>query len=165
MKPFLLFAAAAATCLSAHAQLADPKSSVVLHAARFLDVATGQITSPAEILVTGDRITAIGKSVPRPDPRTEVLDLGDRTLLPGLIDAHVHLFLHPGDEALETVDESVPQRTLLAAIAAKDDLLAGFTAERDMGTEGAGSADTAVRNAIDAGLIPGPRMRDLRQRH
>ncbi len=55
--------------------------------------------------------------------------------------------------------ESVPERTISAVLAARDDLLAGFTAERDMGTEGAGSADTAVRNAIDAGLVPGPRLR------
>ena len=89
----------------------------------------------------------------------KVIDLGDRTLMPGLIDAHVHLFLHPGAEDLQTVEESVPQRVILAAVAAKADLMAGFTAERDMGTEGAGSASTAVRNAIDAGLIPGPRMR------
>ncbi len=79
--------------------------------------------------------------------------------MPGLIDAHVHLFLHPGAEDLQTVEESVPQRTILATLAAKADLMAGFTAERDMGTEGAGSADTAVRNAINDGLIPGPRLR------
>jgi imidazolonepropionase-like amidohydrolase len=71
----------------------------------------------------------------------------------------VHLFLHPGAEDLQTVQESVPWRTLLAAQAAKADLLAGFTAERDMGAEGAGSADSAVRDAIDQGLIPGPRLR------
>ena len=159
-KPSRLLAAL--LCLLAatvHAQLADPKSTVVLHAAHALDIATGQILSPAEILITGDRITAIGPHVPRPDPRTDVLDLGDRTLMPGLIDAHVHLFLHPGAEDLQTVEESVPQRTILAAIAARDDLLAGFTAERDMGTEGAGSADSAIRDAINAGLIPGPRLR------
>jgi imidazolonepropionase-like amidohydrolase len=79
--------------------------------------------------------------------------------MPGLIDVHVHLFLHPGAEDLQTVKESVPQRTILAVLAARDDLMAGFTAERDMGTEGAGSADTAVREAIDAGLVPGPRLR------
>jgi imidazolonepropionase-like amidohydrolase len=88
-----------------------------------------------------------------------MIDLGDTTLLPGLIDAHVHLFLHPGAEDLQTVQESVPWRTLLAAQAAKADLMAGFTAERDMGTEGAGSADSAIRDAIDQGLIPGPRLR------
>jgi len=71
----------------------------------------------------------------------------------------VHLFLHPGAEDLQTVQESVPQRTIMAVLAARDDLMAGFTAERDMGTEGAGSADTAVRKAIDEGLVPGPRLR------
>ena len=79
--------------------------------------------------------------------------------MPGLIDAHVHLFLHPGAEDLQTVEESVPERTLVAADAAKQDLFAGFTAERDMGTEGAGCADVAVRDAINKGLIHGPRMR------
>jgi imidazolonepropionase-like amidohydrolase len=123
-----------------------------------LDVNTGRILAPGEILIDGERIAAVGSSVVRP-AGVELIDLGDRTLLPGLIDAHVHLFLHPGDEGLQTVQESVPQRTLLAALAAKNDLLAGFTAERDMGTEGAGSADTAVRNAIDRGLVPGPRLR------
>jgi imidazolonepropionase-like amidohydrolase len=88
-----------------------------------------------------------------------VIDLGDRTLMPGLIDAHVHLFLHPGAEDLQTVQESVPQRTITAVLAARADLMAGFTAERDMGTEGAGPADTAVRNAIDDGSVPGPRLR------
>jgi imidazolonepropionase-like amidohydrolase len=79
--------------------------------------------------------------------------------LPGLIDSHVHLFLHPGAEDLQSIQESVSQRTIIATLAARDDLMAGFTAERDMGTEGAGSASTAVRNAIDKGLIPGPRLR------
>ena len=109
--------------------------------------------------MTGDRITEVGRHVSRPNSKTEVIDLGSLTLMPGLIDAHVHLFLHPGAEDLQTVEESVPQRTLLAAAAARDDLMAGFTAERDMGSEGAGSADTAVRNAIDTGLICGPRLR------
>ena len=79
--------------------------------------------------------------------------------MPGLIDAHIHLFLHPGAEDLQTVEESVPQRTIIATLAARDDLMAGFTAERDMGTEGAGSADSAVRNAIEEGHVPGPRLR------
>jgi imidazolonepropionase-like amidohydrolase len=130
----------------------------VLHAARLLEVDTGRVIAPAEILIDGERITAVGSSVPHPSGAT-LIDLGDTTLLPGLIDVHVHLFLHPGAEDLQTVEESVPQRTLLAMLAARDDLMAGFTAERDMGTEGAGSADTAVRNAINTGLYPGPRLR------
>ena len=121
-----------------------------------LDVRAGRVVSPGLVVVTGDRITAIGGTAPG---GAETIDLGDVTLMPGLIDAHVHLFLHPGAEDLQTVQESVPQRTLIAMDAAKLDLMAGFTAERDMGTEGAGSADTAIRNAINEGLFPGPRMR------
>ena len=152
MKTVLTLLVAA---LSVVAQTPRP---IVLHAARLLDVNTGNITAPGEVLVQGDRIAAIGANVTRP-PGAQVIDLGDTTLLPGLIDAHVHLFLHPGAEDLQTVEESVPQRTILATLAARDDLMAGFTAERDMGTEGAGAADTAVRNAINRGLIPGPRLR------
>jgi imidazolonepropionase-like amidohydrolase len=132
--------------------------AVVLRAAHLLEIGTGRVISPGEILVDGERISAVGTTVSRP-AGAQVIDLGDTTLLPGLVDAHVHLFLHPGAEDLQTVEESVPQRTVLAILAARDDLMAGFTAERDMGTEGAGSADTAVRNAIDKGLIPGPRLR------
>ncbi len=138
---------------------ATPESSaVILHAARLLNVEQGTVQSPGEVLVRDGRIAQVGASVPH-SPGVTILDLGDTTLMPGLIDAHVHLFLHPGAEDMQTVVESVPERTIYAELAARADLLAGFTAERDMGTEGAGSADTAVRNAIDAGLIPGPHMR------
>jgi imidazolonepropionase-like amidohydrolase len=132
--------------------------AVVLHANRLLDVEGGKIVTPGEVLVEGERIVAAGTSVAHP-AGAEVIDLGDTTLMPGLIDAHIHLFLHPGAEDLQTVQESVPQRTITATLAAKADLMAGFTAERDMGTEGAGSADRAVRDAINSGQIPGPRLR------
>jgi imidazolonepropionase-like amidohydrolase len=138
-------------------QPASPPA-VVLHAARLLDIRNGRVVTPGEVLVRGGRIAEAGPVVAHPQG-AEVIDLGDRTLLPGLIDAHVHLFLHPGAEDLQTVQESVPQRTIAATLAARDDLMAGFTAERDMGTEGAGSADTAVRDAINEGRIPGPRLR------
>lgn len=137
---------------------APPPHAIVLHAAHLLDIEAGRIISPGEVLVEGERIAEVGNAVKHP-AGAKIIDLGDKTLMPGLIDAHVHLFLHPGAEDLQTVEESVPQRTILATLAARDDLMAGFTAERDMGTEGAGSADTAVRNAINAGQIPGPRMR------
>ena len=142
----------------AAAQATTGPRVTVLHAARLLDIRKGTVVSPGEILVFGDRIVEVGASVKHP-AGAEVIDLGDRTLMPGMIDAHVHLFLHPGAEDLQTVQESVPQRTIRATLAARDDLMAGFTAERDMGTEGAGSADTAVRDAINSGAIPGPRLR------
>jgi imidazolonepropionase-like amidohydrolase len=142
----------AALLPAAHAQ------TVVLHAAHLLDIESGRLLSPGEVLVQGERIARTAETVPHP-AGAEVVDLGETTLMPGLIDAHVHLFLHLGAEDLQTVKESVPQRTILAVLAAHDDLMAGFTAERDMGTEGAGSADTAVREAIDAGLVAGPRLR------
>lgn len=162
------FAVAAAGLLeSASAQMmqsgwehtyAPPSHPIVLHAARLLEVESGKIISPGEVLVRGDKIAEAGQSVAHPSD-AQTIDLGDTTMMPGLIDAHVHLFLHPGNEGLQTVEESVPQRTVQATLAARDDLMAGFTAERDMGTEGAGSADTAVRNAINRGEIPGPRLR------
>lgn len=154
----LLASAALVACtLSLRAQQA-PSQATVLHAARILDVAQGKTLSPGEVLVVGNHIREAGTHVTHPTGAT-LIDLGDATLMPGLIDAHVHLFLHPGAEDLQTVEESVPQRTLSAAAAAKADVLAGFTAERDMGTEGAKCADVAVRNAINDGSIPGPRMR------
>ncbi len=142
----------------APAQTNTTPAPVVLHAARLLDIETGRISAPGEVLLRGERIAEVGSAVSHP-AGAQMIDLDDTTLLPGLIDAHVHLFLHPGAEDLQTVQESAPQRTIMATLAARADLMAGYTAERDMGTEGAGSADTAVRNAIDQGLIPGPRLR------
>jgi imidazolonepropionase-like amidohydrolase len=142
----------------ASAQTETPSRPIVLHAARLLDIESGRIIKPGEVLVRGERIAEAGSSVTHPAD-AEAIDLGDATLMPGLIDAHIHLFLHPGAEDLQTVEESVPQRTIIALSAARDDLMAGFTAERDMGTEGAGAADSAVRDAINKGMYPGPRLR------
>jgi imidazolonepropionase-like amidohydrolase len=157
-----LFAACVLACVAGHAAAQQPTATttpaIVLQAARLLQIDTGTFLQPGEVIVEGDLIRAVGTSVEHP-LGAKIVDLGDVTLLPGLIDSHVHLFLHPGAEDLQTVKESIPWRTVLAAQAAKADLLAGFTAERDMGTEGAGSADTAVRDAINEGLIPGPRLR------
>ena len=158
MKTFIYVLMSGLFALPGGAQLTGQSHPVVLHAARMLDMASGTVVTPGEVLVERERIVAVGVHVDRP-AGVEVIDLGDRTLMPGMIDAHVHLFLHVGAEDLQTIQESVPERTLIAAGAAKADLMAGFTAERDMGTEGAGCADVAVRNAINNGLIPGPRLR------
>ena len=156
---FLALSCSLALTLSARGQAPGTSPHpIVLHAARLLDIKAGKLIQPGEVLIQGDRIVEVGSAVKHP-AGAEVLDLGDRTLMPGLIDAHIHLFLHPGAEDLQTVQESVPERTITATLAASDDLMAGFTAERDMGTEGAGSADTAVRNAINEGRVPGPRLR------
>jgi imidazolonepropionase-like amidohydrolase len=152
---FVVACLACAPCLG-NAQ--QSQTAVVLHAARLLQVDSGTVIQPGEVLVEGNRIKAVGKSVEHP-AGAKVVDLGGATLMPGLIDAHIHLFLHPGAEDLQTVEESVPWRVILAEQAAKDDVMAGYTAERDMGTEGAGSADTAIRDAINKGIIPGPRLR------
>jgi imidazolonepropionase-like amidohydrolase len=156
--PVLTMLALACALISNARSQTDSAHLIVLHAARLLDIESGRISKPGEVLVQGERIVEAGTKVAHP-AGAEIIDLRDSTLLPGLIDAHVHLFLHPGAEDLQTVEESVPQRTIIATLAARADLMAGFTAERDMGTEGAGSADTAVRNAIDQGLVPGPRLR------
>jgi len=161
-KKYLAGTALLACIVSVSGAIAQSQSSqttaIILRAARLLDIENGKVITPGEVLVQGDRIVEAGSSVKHPSG-AQTIDLGDATLMPGLIDAHIHLFLHPGAEDLQTVEESVPQRTIMAILAARDDLMAGFTAERDMGTEGAGSADTAVRNAIDQGQVPGPRLR------
>ncbi len=156
----MVVAALSASTLNAQAQQRPTakSSTFVLHAARVLNVEQGTVLAPGEVSIRDGRIVQVGSAVPHPAD-AQLIDLGNTTLMPGLIDAHVHLFLHPGAEDMQTVMESVPERTIDASLAARADLMAGFTAERDMGTEGAGSADTAVRNAIDAGLIPGPHMR------
>jgi imidazolonepropionase-like amidohydrolase len=153
---FLLFITL--TCTAVPRSQVAGAHPILLRAARLLDIENGRVLKPGEVLVEGERIVEAGSKVTHPTA-AETIDLGDSTLLPGLIDAHVHLFLHPGAEDLQTIQESVPQRTILATLAARADLMAGFTAERDMGTEGAGSADTAVRNAIEQGMIPGPHLR------
>jgi imidazolonepropionase-like amidohydrolase len=112
------------------------------------------------VLVTGDRITAIGAKVDAP-PGARRIDLAGSTLIPGLIEGHGHLFLHPYDETSwddQVLHESVALRTVRAVSHARLTLLAGFTTERDLGTEGAGYADVGLKNAIDQGIVPGPRL-------
>ena len=155
---FFCVLAGLSACASFGQSTSPANAPIVLHAARLLEIESGKIVAPGEVLVQGERIVEVGSNVRHP-AGAQVIDLGETTLMPGLIDAHVHLFLHPGAEDLQTVEESVPQRTIMALLAAREDLMAGFTAERDMGTEGAGSADTAVRDAINQGLAPGPRLR------
>jgi len=114
------------------------------------------------VLTAGPRIVAVGPAAAVHAPAdATTLELPGATLLPGLIDAHSHLFLHPYNETLwndQVLKEPVPYRTLRAAQQARATLLAGFTTLRDLGTEGAGYADVSLRQAIADGLIEGPRL-------
>lgn len=112
------------------------------------------------VLVRGDTIAAVGPDVTAPaDART--IALPGTTLMPGMIDAHVHLFLHPYNEAPwndQVLKEPLALRTVRAAANARATLMAGFTTVRDLGTEGAGYADVGLKSAIAQGIVPGPRM-------
>ena len=112
-----------------------------------------------QLLVRDGKIEAVGPSLSAPD--ATAIDLPGQTLMPGMIEAHSHLFLRPYNEISwddQVLHEPVSLRTVRATLAARATLLAGFTTVRDLGTEGAGYADVGLKQAIDSGLIPGPRM-------
>jgi imidazolonepropionase-like amidohydrolase len=114
------------------------------------------------VLVRGERIEAAG---PRADVQApagaDTIALPGLTLLPGLIEGHSHLLLHPYNEAVwndQVLKESVAERVARGTVHARDTLMAGVTTTRDLGSEGAGYADVGLKRAIDLGVIPGPRM-------
>jgi imidazolonepropionase-like amidohydrolase len=113
------------------------------------------IRSNVAVAVTDGKISAIVQSVPA---NARVIDLGSRTLMPGLIDAHTHVALHPGDYDAQILRETPEFRAIWATVNARQTLEAGITTIRDLGNEGAGFADIALRDAIARGLVPGPRI-------
>jgi imidazolonepropionase-like amidohydrolase len=142
--------------------VAEHEAAYLLKPARVFDARDGETHADWAVLVEGERIAAVGPAAGiTPPPNAETIALAGMTLLPGLIDAHSHIFLHPyngtpwGDQVLK---EPVPYRTIRAVEHAKATLMAGFTTLRDLGTEGAGYADVSVQRAINEGLIPGPRL-------
>jgi imidazolonepropionase-like amidohydrolase len=119
----------------------------------------GEMHAGWSVLVRGERIAAAGPAIDAGD--AEVVDLKGLTLLPGLMDLHAHLFLHSYNETPwddQVLKESEAYRTVRAVRHAEATLRAGFTLLRDLGTEGAGYADVALKRAIEEGLIPGPRL-------
>jgi len=144
---------------SLHAQ------TTVLRAARMVDVKRGVVVPNAVVVVQGDRITAAGADVAVPAGAT-VIDLGDATLLPGLIDSHTHLLQNydpkiGGDDPnmlLTVATMSAAKRALLGAKMGREDLEAGITTVRDLGNSG-WNGDVALRDAINAGWVTGPRIR------
>lgn len=139
-----------------------PDGPVLLRPDRVFD-ATGEAARDGwVVLVDADTIAAVGPAGEVAAPaRARTIELPGTTLLPGLIDAHVHLFLHPYDETLwdgQVLREPAPYRTIEAVVHARNALMKGWTTLRDLGTEGAGYADVALERAIEEGLVPGPRL-------
>jgi imidazolonepropionase-like amidohydrolase len=148
----VLALAAVGALVSATASAAQ--QPIVVRAARMLDVAKGQMVSPAVVTIQSDRIVRVGQSS---DTGARVIDLGDVTLLPGLIDAHVHLTDDlSGDWIMRPVRETAADAALRGVANAGRTLMAGFTTVRNVGA--GGFADVSLMKAIDAGLIQGPRI-------
>lgn len=140
----------------------NSRSSILLQPATVWTAGDAAPRSGVVVLITGDRIVAVGPTdridIP---PNAQHVDLPGATLLPGLVDAHSHLFLHPYNETSwddQVLKESESFRTLRATRHADATLRAGFTTLRDLGTEGAGYADVALKRAIAEGIVPGPRL-------
>jgi len=142
------------------ASLAQVPAAILLRPAAVFD---GQALHPGwAVLVEGQKITAAGPaSQLTAPPGAQMLELPGLTLLPGLIEGHSHLLLHPYNETSwndQVLTESLALRVARATVHAQKTLLAGFTTARDLGTEGAGYADVGLKQAIDQGIIPGPRL-------
>ncbi len=135
--------------------------AIVIRAGKLIDVSNGRVLTGQSILIDGERIKAVGANIETP-AGARVIDLGKSTVLPGLIDNHTHVLLH-GDVTAADYDEqllkeSIPYRAIQATVAARTALMNGFTAIRDLETEGAMYADVDVKKAVARGIIPGPRM-------
>jgi imidazolonepropionase-like amidohydrolase len=133
---------------------------ILLRPARVFDGVNPAAHEGWQVLVDGDRIAAAGPNIAAP-AGAKVIDLPGTTLMPGMIEGHSHLFLHPYNETLwddQVLHEPLALRTARAVVQADRTLDAGFTTERDLGTEGAGFADVGLKKAIDQGIVPGPRL-------
>jgi len=140
------------------------KSMTLVKAGRLIDVRNGRALTDQAILIEGDRIKEVGPAtqLASRSAGARVIDLSNATVLPGMIDCHTHILLQ-GDITAEDYDEqllkeSIPFRAIRATVAARTGLMNGFTAMRDLETEGAMYADVDVKRAINLGYIDGPRM-------
>ncbi len=145
-------------------QAKPPPKTVLVKAARLIDGRSDRTRQGQAVLVVGERIQEVGPAdeLARKAGQAQVIDLGDATLLPGLIDNHTHVLLQgditAADYDEQLLKESTPYRAIRATVAARTALMNGFTTIRDLETEGAMYADVDVKVAIQRGVIPGPRM-------
>ncbi len=151
------------TLIAAPLAAQSPTQTHLIRPARVWD---GTAAAPHEgwvVLVRGERIVAAGPAATVAAPAdARVVDLPGTTLIPGMIEGHSHLLLHPYNETSwddQVLRESESLRVARATAHARATLMAGFTTARDLGTEGAGWADVGIKQAIDGGIIPGPRLR------
>jgi len=156
----------AIACLTLRAQESAPPTSITaLRAARLIDAKSDTITPNAVVLISGEKITALGSNLSIP-ASAKVIDLGDATLLPGLIDSHTHLLdeMDGTNLTLQDVEmlrivatQSTAERALLGAKLGREVLESGITTVRDVGNSGV-NGDVALRRAIERGWVIGPRM-------
>ncbi|WEK02660.1 MAG: amidohydrolase family protein [Candidatus Sphingomonas phytovorans] len=138
---------------------AEPQA-ILLRPARVFDGVDPKPHAGWEVLIDGGKIVAAGPTLTAP-PGTLTIDLPGQTVMPGMIEGHGHLFLHPYNETSwddQVLHEPLALRTARAVAQARATLMAGFTSERDLGTEGAGYADVGLKQAIDQGIVAGPRL-------
>ncbi|HKI79404.1 MAG TPA: amidohydrolase family protein [Ignavibacteriaceae bacterium] len=128
-----------------------------IKAGKFFDGKSNELESNVVIKINGSKIESVGKNISIASD-ANVIDLSNETVMPGLIDCHTHVLLHPGDYDGQILRESYEYRAIYGVVNAEKTLLGGVTTVRDVGNEGAGFADLALRDAINNGLVPGPRM-------
>jgi imidazolonepropionase-like amidohydrolase len=140
----------------------QPETVYLLKPAHVFDGQTAQLHEGWSVLVRGEKIAGAGPANEIKAPGdVKVIDLPGMTLMPGLIDAHSHVMLHPYSETVwndQVAREALSLRVARATNHLRSTLLAGFTTIRDLGTEGAGYADVGLKQAVEQGIIPGPRM-------
>ena len=136
---------------------ARPAGKVIVHAGKLLDVRTGKTLTDQAIVIEGDKISSVGPfAQARRSADDRLVDLSNATVLPGLTDAHTHLTMNPQDVGPRGLTISIPRQTVTGARNARITLEAGFTTVRNVGADG--YSDVALRDAINDGDVPGPRM-------
>lgn len=166
-KTLLLLLTMCCSLIASVSSFAQNKTASVtlIKAGRLIDVRAGRVLENQAILVEGERIKAVGPLAEvqrKASKEAKLIDLSQMTVLPGLADCHTHILLQgditAADYDEQLLKESIPYRTIRATVAARIALLNGFTVMRDLETEGAMYADVDVKQAINRGVVPGPRM-------